>query len=516
MGWQDAPVVSGGGWQSAPVIDAAPPEAAAPEAPLNWSDVPGQAARNFLPSLSGVMRDLVQPVIHPIDTATALKNVGQGVLEKTGLMSGDEHTQHADAVGQYFVNRYGSAEGWKQALAKDPAGVVADISSLLTGGEALLARAPGMVGKAASVAGKVGRYTDPINLVTKPAMLPVKMGEWSLGGLTGVGATPVTEARLVGREGGAASEALTSQMRGKAPIEEIVADARSAADQMRKNAQASYQRDMQAIGRNPAVLDFKDIDAALQRVDNMVYFNGRPREKLLGVRNDLVDLVNQYKALPPQQFHTPAGFDNLKKEVYDIIERLPFEHGTQRKMAGDVFGAIKDTIAAQDPLYAKTMANYERYSTALREIEKTLSLKPGATVDTALRKLTSIMRNNVNSSFGKRAEMVSELERVGAPNLTSKIAGASLNSWEPRSLSKYLAGGEIGSALLEVLNHGSAWSLAAIPATLAATSPRLAGVGMHALGVAQRYMDSAYPALKIAGRTAGPIPRIYVSPNRDQ
>jgi hypothetical protein len=519
MGWQDDPVIGAppvagaGGWQNDPVIGEQP---AAPAGPLSWSDVPGQAASNFLPSLGGVLTDMAQPFIHPIDTATAIKNVGQGALEKAGVMSGDEHVPYADAVGKHFMDRYGSMEGFKQTLAKDPAGVFADISTVLTGGETALARVPGVVGTAAKAAGTAGRFIDPLNAVTKPLAGAVRMGDYASGAMTGVGAAPLRAARETGREGGAASAALTSQMRGSAPIEEIVSDARAAADQMRQSAQASYQRDMQALGKNTTVLDFKDIDAAISRMDNIAHFNGRPREKLMDVRNDLVNLVDEYKALPPAQFHTPAGFDNLKKEVYDIVERLPFEAGTQRKMAGDIYGAVKDTIVRQDPHYATTMANYERYSTALREIERTLSMKPGAPVDASLRKLTSIMRNNVNTSFGRRAALVDTLQQAGAPQLTNKIAGASLNSWEPRGLARFAGGAEMLGALGEMMSHGSGWSLAAIPATLAAGSPRIAGEGSHALGVAQRYMNRAgYPALE-AARQAGRADRLYVSPNRDQ
>ncbi|MDA9498167.1 hypothetical protein [Bradyrhizobium sp. CCBAU 11357] len=56
----------------------------------------------------------------------------------------------------------------QRALAEDPAGVFGDISTVLTGGETVLAGLPGLAGKAAKVAGTAGRIVDPLNVVTKP------------------------------------------------------------------------------------------------------------------------------------------------------------------------------------------------------------------------------------------------------------------------------------------------------------------------------------------------------------
>ncbi|MCK1281354.1 hypothetical protein IVB46_39665 [Bradyrhizobium sp. 61] len=484
--------------------------------PISWSDVPGRALQNAPSSIGNFVSDIVQPILHPIDTATAIKNVGQGYLEKGGLISGDEHTQYADAVNQYFANRYTSTEGFKRALAEDPAGVFGDISTLLTGGEAVLGRLPGLAGKAAKAAGTAGRFVDPLNAVTAPAAGAVWGANKLLGVTTGAGGEAIAAARQAGREGGAASEALTSQMRRNAPIDEIVADARAAANQMKRDAQASYQREMAATRANPAQLQFNDIDAAVNRIDNIVNYHGRPRQELLPIRDRLVDLVNEWKGRDPAFFHTPAGFDELKKVVYeDVLGKIPFEDKAARKIAGDLYDAVKGTIVKQDPTYAKTMADYERYSTALREIERTLIGKPNAPVEPALRKLTSIMRNNVNTNFGKRIDMVSQLEAAGAPQLTNKIAGASLNAWEPRGLARAASGVELFHALGD-LASGHVGSLALIPATLAAGSPRIVGEGSHALGVAQRYMDRfGYRALE-GLRQTGRVPRLYVSPNRDQ
>ena len=60
---------------------------------------------------------------------------------------------------------------------------------------------------------------------------------------------------------------------------------------------------------------------------------------------------------------------------------------------------------------------------AEKEIERALSLGGKAPVDTALRKLQSTMRNNVNTNYGNRAGMVSDLEKFSDVSLMDKLAG---------------------------------------------------------------------------------------------
>ena len=156
------------------------------------------------------------------------------------------------------------------------------------------------------------------------------------------GPAAVEAARAAGREGGAASEALVSQMRGTAPIDEIVTDAQRAADQMKKVAQDRYVQEMAVIGQNPAPLKFNEIDNALNRVDKIVTYEGRERAALKPVRDDLVKLVDEWKAADPAKFHTAAGLDELKKVIWeDVMQGIPFEQGAKRKIVGDVYDAVK-------------------------------------------------------------------------------------------------------------------------------------------------------------------------------
>ncbi|GAB9186087.1 hypothetical protein [Bradyrhizobium diazoefficiens] len=527
MGWQDAPVVTGGGWQNAPLADEAPPAAApaVPEGPLAWSDVPGQAWSNLGSSAGQFVSDIAQPFIHPIDTATNLGHVGAGLLQKAGLMSGEDSIKYADAIGQHFAERYGSEEGIKRALATDPVGVVGDLSTVLSGGGGIAAKLPGLAGKAGSLAAKAGRLTDPLNVVTKP----VAGATWGasklaspLLGLTtgGIGATTLDRARIAGREGGDASAALTSQMRRAANPVEIVDDARAAAEQLREARAASYKGDMSALRTDKQALSWNDVDRALTRMGDVATFKGNVFTKNIspttaGIRQQITNLVDEWKRdskLDPELL-TPSGFDALKQTIGNIRDATPY--GTpERKVADQAYHAVRKTIADQAPAYGKTMQAYEIASEQIREIEQALKLGNRSSTDAALRSLTSSLRNNVNTNFGRREQLVEALQDAGAPQLTNKIAGSSLSSWTPRGIT----GGQAAAGLLGTVGAsfltGGLLPLKALAAAPLA-SPRAMGEAFHAVGAGQRLGHQYRPALGMV-RQLDSVPRLYVSPNRDQ
>ena len=120
------------------------------------------------------------------------------------------------------------------------------------------------------------------------------------------------------------------------------------------------------------------------------------------------------------------------------------------------------------------MSGYEKASKNIKEIERTLSLGDKKSSDTALRKLQSTMRNNVNTNYGKRADLVKQLEDAGATNISEKLAGQALSSWTPRGLGSIVAGGA-GAAGVATLNP-----LLALP--VAMQSPRLMGEASYYAG----------------------------------
>lgn len=140
-----------------------------------WADVPGNAARNLLPSAKRFAGDVVDAFSSPVETAKSIGNVALGAAQK--LIPGEQGSEkYADALGQYFSDRYGSMDGFKRALSYDPVGVLADMSTMFTGGAgaakglakgAQLAGKAGLakgIGRVADLVGAAASMTDPISI----------------------------------------------------------------------------------------------------------------------------------------------------------------------------------------------------------------------------------------------------------------------------------------------------------------------------------------------------------------
>jgi hypothetical protein len=93
-----------------------------------------------------------------------------------------------------------------------------------------------------------------------------------------------------------------------------------------------------------------------------------------------------------------------------------------------------------------------------------------AQIDTAIRKLTSLMRDNVNTSFGQRTKLARQLEEMGGETFMAGLAGHQMHGWMPKS---------IQGAVLPTIASGAAVtggaSLPAAAAMMATGSPRIVG-----------------------------------------
>jgi hypothetical protein len=314
------------------------------------------------------------------------------------------------------------------------------------------------------VAGKAGRA------VAKG----VKDGAANLLGLTtGVGAEPIRQAVKAGRQGNAA---FIANMRGDVPIDDVLDDAKRGLDAMRAAKSAQYRSGMVPIKNDQTVLSFTDLDAAFQKAGNVATFKGQVKnQRAFDAITRMREAVDEWKGLDPQQFHTPEGMDALKQRLSAILEGIPFEERGARLAAGEIYSAAKATIGKQAPTYAKVMKDYQVASDSIKEIERALSLGDKASKDTAMRKLQSLMRNNVQTNYGNRLNLANELELGGNVELLPSLSGQALSSATPRSLS-----GQIGSggALLGSLMTGNPLMLGALPFQ----SPRLVGEAAYKLG----------------------------------
>lgn len=307
------------------------------------------------------------------------------------------------------------------------------------------------------------------------------LGKQLLGWRTGTGPAAIEETYKAGKAGGQANQAFLEQMRGTAPASDAVDTARAAVDQLGQERSAAYRAGINStIKGDPTILDFKPVDQAIRDAAQVGVYKGKvlssSAEK---VWKSIENVVDDWRQSAPQDFHTPEGLDALKKKIGDLAFEGELQAATApgspgSKILSRVYGAIKGQITAQAPGYAEVMKDYSNASDEMREIEKGLSLGHKATVDTGLRKLQSILRNNANTNYGARVEMGKTLDSASGGMLMPKLAGQAMSSWLPRGLSGAEAGIEGTGAIMT----GNA---AYLP-LLAASSPRIVGEATNMAG----------------------------------
>lgn len=454
-------------------------------AEMGATDIAGQAIKNVPSSAGRMVGDIIQAISSPLQTAKTVLDVGAGALqnvlpERLVQAIGEDRPSReiASQVGQFYAQRYGTEEGFKKALATDPVGVMADLSTILAGGSAAAPRAASAPLKAAS------RAVDPMLLAAKGAeklaSATGKVAAPTLGMTTGAGSEAISEAFKAGAEGGQRAKLFTENLRGQVPITDVLDAARANLEQMNRAKQAEYRSNMTAIKTDKTVLDFTGIDKSLQDAFNKVSFKGQIKNE--SAANKLAQAqqkVDDWKNLNPSDFHTPEGLDALKQQIGDILETIPFEQKTARSAVGDVYNSIKSEITKQAPTYAKTMKSYADATDQIKEIERSLSVGKKASADTALRKLQGIMRNNVNTNYGQRMALAQELEQAGGRQFIPGLAGQALSEITPRGLQR-------ASALPTAFLAGSTGGLPAGVAALIASSPRAMGELAYGTGAASR------------------------------
>lgn len=306
----------------------------------------------------------------------------------------------------------------------------------------------------------------------------------TLGALTGTSDEAVRGAYQAGKSG--AIEFLDNA-NNRVPMENVVDDLKGALQQMRIDRSNAYRSGMAQISGDRTILDMTPIQKAMQNVLQMGSFKGQAINKnAAGTVQELADQVNNWSALDPTDFHTPEGLDALKQSIGDIRDAAPF--GSPSRLAADrVYNAVKAEINQQAPTYAKVMQDYSEASSTLQELEKALSAGNKASVDTTLRKLQSVMRNNAQTNYGNRLDLIKTVADKTGKDLMPALAGQAMNSWMPRGMV-----GAIEKAGLPALAVGTSNPSAMLAAPF--MSPRLMGNAMYGLGAMSRTAGKALPA----------------------
>lgn len=485
----------------------------------------GQFAKNVGTSALNLGKGIVHTVAHPADTVYGLGNAIWGAAEN--LMPGEwakaipgnvEHQKVAGAIGKFYADRYGSLDKAKEALYTDPVGVLADLSTVFTGmggaatklGKVLPAAqgavsATSPVAKLAQFAGnvvpqtgealtKAGQLTNPVSVVTKPLGALSTIPRELLGAHSGVGGESISQARKAGRTG---NVDFLANMRGEVPFADVVDSARSALGNMRTSMMNRYSGSKEgALGwaADKTPLSFAGIDDAFNKFMQSRTTAGHSTidPAQMGGIQKIQAALDEWRADP---VHTVESLDALKRRIASIAPDNP-EFKDVRAAVGTMTKAVKNEITKQAPQYKSAMQDYWKSSQELDEIERSLSLGERASVDTALRKLQSLTRNNASTNYGNRLSSAETLAEKGGIDIMPAIAGQSMSSLMPRGLARYT----------DLPVAGAAATVAGLPTALGAltlSSPRVLGELTYKLG----QVEGALPPLAEAGNLAGVLGR---------
>jgi len=464
------------------------------EQPTNYtlSESLQSGLENLIPSTFNVAKGVAQSVIHPAKTMEGLIQATSGAISKALPESVMKYAipekrqaaeQVASAVAKDYADKYGSYEGFKRAIAENPAGVLADISTVAGGGGALLkgAEEGSKAAKLASVLNKTSDVTNPLLAVEKTVTaIPNVSGLVAkniVGTTTGTSPETLRTAYQAGKEG---NTAYWENLTGKSNMEDVVNQARMGLQNMRQIKNEAYKQSMEALKNDKSSLNFNEIDKTLENSYNQFARGETGIAKNIEAKSALDKVnaaINEWKNSDHPLATTPQAFDDMKQRIGGILESLPFNEKTARTAVNKVYNSIKDTIKAQAPTYESTMKDYSEAAKLVDDIESAFSLKNTNAMDTAIRKLQSLTRNNVSTNYGNRLRLAEELKNVGGQDVMPALAGQATNDWFPRGM---IGKGEEIGALMTLINNPS--KAARVLATLPIMSPKVMGATSYGLG----------------------------------
>jgi len=402
---------------------------------IGMGDVLKQAAVNFPSSAVGVAQSMVQPILHPIETAEAIGQLGKGLYSKAsgavGVQQDPEKKARdeaaANAMRDYFADRYGSWEGFKRAVAQDPAGVMADISVPLTLGGGAAARAPGLIGKAGEITSAAGKAIDPVNLALKGTGAIVE-------GAAKYGAAPLMSLRS-----GASVRSLQQAVDAGATLnpefwkfytkqgtpDQVIDSFNQAIKDVRDARNAEYQKSMQGIRANSTPLPFRHIDDTFNKQVNSITSLGKTSSQTAqNALKDVYALIDEWKSQPARPgANSMADMDALKQRLSELRNQYKGDANADRVIS-NVRKSVYDTIAARDPQYAKIMEAYGDATKNLGEIRSTLQTDKDVSVG---KKIRSLLKTQ-GSTAGKK--IMDDLDKYN-PDLKYMLAGMELSELFP-------------------------------------------------------------------------------------
>ena len=459
-----------------------------------------QTMANLLPSTLQLGKDIIYPLFNPKKTYKSFKELGKSIYYKIAVSGTQEEEERvADAVGQYFKDRYGSIENIGKTFRQDPMGLASDVALLMAGGGGIMVKMPSSTSKVVGSAILNASKYAPENVALSNSAKTIRWG-WDngvapftsamLGKLTSTSSDAVNVAVQSGKAGGETRVLFRDFMSSRKDGMKMVSDLVDNFEQFRINNIKNGGKDWSKIANIPltekqlaslrkVLADLKD-EAKLVMADGTVIKNASGlSEQATKVHSKIVGLIEGFLNNPQaKSLHTIEGLDWLKKALDNQMPsglNVNQVGGSVVAMArGGVNNIIKFDEAGQLTTYGKMMAGYEEMIFLEQLMKKELGLGNKVNAGNILRKIQQIMKQNQQSGYGFRFDLLKDLD----PDMITKLGGQAFEPIMPGT----------GLGVGGVLDPASAIALGVGMSSL--TSPRLMGNVALAVGDAQRLWNN--------------------------
>lgn len=517
--------------------------------PLNFAL---NMAANFIPSAINVAKGYVEPILNPVETYNNIKSVFNGFAELKGYNDFikenpnspkppiTQDMQAAQAVSEYFADRYGDVVGpetdaWSvvgekilRTLENDPAGLMADVGSILTLGTTGITRMGGKVGSVSKAVRQVGENIDPVigtiragkKFIADP-LIDIASGR----GTSGM----VKSAYDISKASARGAESLRQGLKGKVAPSEIISDFNKKVNQYKVDIQNDFNVYEQGLKGKTAEFDSLDkIKTDLDSMFNDLYFT-----KTENINGELISVnrpkpatsqfkLNEYNSIRKMV----DDFDNLDTVNADDILRLKQDLGNRRfnvpadsthplnNQLKEFNQYLENDLAKVDPRTPNVMKQYNKMKYDLDNIRKTIG-KPDNR-QTQISKLNQLVKDTPRGEVGLKNvdKILKDLETQAIPQLTGLELGDPF-----RASAGGLAGlgggllysGAGTSGLETFANLDPAIGLLIAGGAGTASSPRILGEVASRLGTASRYGVNLENFGNI-GRYGRPIQQVGLEP----
>lgn len=471
------------------------------DVPTNFSVL--QAGANIPQNLFDILRGGYNVITDPLNVGYGVGETIAGGAQTAARKSLEQMYSPEEVLRKMPVSRqeemfrafaapYQSTESFKQYAQERPVEALLDIST----GAGIASKA--MPYKIPSVTGKVPftekQVTTPavgfseLSKATNPLYLGGKVLEAGLppvlGITTGVGGEAVKKVYEASKAG---IDTAINQIVGKTESIDILNKAKAGLQEMiaQKNMQYSTAKKTSPFkatdtgwAASSARLDFAPIRKSFDDAKRSITYRGQVSvgDKELAAINEVEQILNTWESQP--KLHTAAGLDFLKQRIDAVYPESPNMTQAQR-IIDTTRNGVKNYLVKEVPEYKKAMADYENSIETIREIDRGLLGGNRASQETALRKLLRTTRDET----GVKLSLADKMKNATGIDLTTEIAGASMKSYEPKSLLGTLGGG----AGIANIAFGSAGLNPLTALGVGITSPKITGLLTQAGGKVARY-----------------------------